>query len=365
MDERGQSGLRLLDRWLGIPLTLPAAAMRKLDRRPKKSTGRIAILCLGAIGDLLLLTSLSNAIKLQLPHCSIEILASAANAQALPLLPHIDGHFTAPVRRIGSFIAHARKRQYDVFLDASQWARAGALISACSGARLTVGFKTAGQFRHLPYDLTVEHSARRHEAENFLALGQAVWPEIAAKPALALASPRPAAPDKIVYCHMWPAPGKGRQLKQWPPELWAGLVTKLLAAGYEVKLTGSGADSAACQEFLQKYFPAQAAVQNIAGAVSLTELARLFRKAAAIVSVNTGIMHLAALSGAPCVGLHGATNPARWGPAGENCASLLPRQGEFAYLNLGFEYPPAAENAMRHLPVEDVLKALRSLGVKL
>ncbi len=75
-------------------------------------------------------------------------------------------------------------------------------------------------------------------------------------------------------------------------------------------------------------------------------------------------MHLGALVGAPTIGLHGATNPQRWGPVGPRCISLVPHKGEFGYLNLGFEYPPGAQTAMQWLPVEDVIKALDNLDVK-
>ena len=107
--------------------------------------------------------------------------------------------------------------------------------------------------------------------------------------------------------------------------------------------------------------PGAAHVHSLAGRTSLPGLAWLLSRADAVVSVNTGIMHLAALAGAPTVGLHGATNPRRWGPVGPRCVSLLPRAGRCAYLDLGFEYPADAEPALQHLPVEDVLAALHTL----
>lgn len=101
--------------------------------------------------------------------------------------------------------------------------------------------------------------------------------------------------------------------------------------------------------------------QEHARRTNLPELAWLLARADAVVSVNTGIMHLAALTGAPTVGLHGATDPRRWGPVGARCVSLLPDTGQYAYLNLDFEYPLDAEPALVHLPVEKVLAALNSL----
>ena len=89
----------------------------------------------------------------------------------------------------------------------------------------------------------------------------------------------------------------------------------------------------------------------------------MFSRATAVVSVNTGTMHLAALAGAPTVGLHGPTNPLRWGPVGRHVRALLPHKGPYAYLNLGFEYPRPHTSCLDSLPVEDVVDALHSLSL--
>lgn len=109
-------------------------------------------------------------------------------------------------------------------------------------------------------------------------------------------------------------------------------------------------------------------VHDMAGRLSLTDLAALLAGAAATVSVNTGIMHLAALAGCPTVGLHGPTNPLRWGPLGPYTRALLPVPApgsRSAYLNLGFEYPPDADDCLRRLHPDTVVTALRELGLPL
>lgn len=361
--ERGGKALRFLDRYLGIPLTVPSAIFRKFDNRKANDFGRIGIFCPGAIGDLLLLSGLVDGIKKILPESGIEIIATNANKAALPLIPHIGASFALPVRDIPGMINLLRKRRHDILFDASQWARLGAIVCAFSGAALTVGFRSRGQYRSLPYDIVVEHGADRHEVENFLNLGRALWPDLKGAPQLIL--PEKIIPKRgdVVYCHMWPAPGKGRGLKQWPPGKWAELIAMLIKAGYEIRLTGSGNDIEECDKFLNNYFPGRHNPISVAGKYNLVELAPLLAQAAAVISVNTGIMHLAALTGTPTIGLHGATNPLRWGPVGEKALSLMPHKGRYAYLNLGFEYPANAANAMEYLPVADVVEALRSFGL--
>lgn len=362
MSERGNLLLRGLDKWAGIPLVLPAAAYRIFTRVPSQKTpaSKIGILCPGAIGDALLLSALTLALKHKLPEADLEMLGTSANAGILELIPGLSSYASFPVKRPDLLTRYLRRQKYDILFDASQWARMGALTCAFSQAKMTVGFKTSGQFRSLPYDLSVKHSGNIHETENFLNLGRAIWPDLHAQPGLLLPAWRK---GEIIYCHMWPAPGKKKYLKEWPACRWAEMIAILVKMGHEIRLTGSQSDAYANAQFIKKYFDGISGVQSIAGKYSLAELGKIFTAAAGVISVNTGIMHLAALAGAPTVGLHGATNPLRWGPIGKHARSLLPEQGQCAYLNLGFEYPKNAEPAMQHISVNNVLDSLRQLKV--
>lgn len=369
--ERGNRLHRWLDRYAGIPLAAASAAARRATHRRMDAdpadARRVGIICLGAIGDLLLLSGLLEGLRRRLPQARLELVISSANAGAAPLIGHADAVAVFGVRHVPTMLRHVRGRRYDLLIDSTQWARLGAIVSNLSGAGRTVGFATAGQWRAAGYDVAVPHSPALHEVENFLALGRALWPDFSGEPVLRLPETAPALEREMAdgrrhaFLHMWPA-GYKSQLKEWPAAHWAGLARELTARGFSVWLTGSAADGARNAAFLHAELDGEPYVHSLAGRVSLPGLAWLLARAGAVVSVNTGIMHLAALTGAPTVGLHGATNPRRWGPVGPRCVSLLPSQGRRAYLDLGFEYPPDAEPALVHLPVDDVLTALGSLG---
>jgi len=84
--------------------------------------------------------------------------------------------------------------------------------------------------------------------------------------------------------------------------------------------------------------------------------------ARATVSVNTGIMHMAACCDAPVVGLHGPTNPLRWGPLTARAHNHAPQGMGCGYLNLGFEYPALPPDCMGAIAPEDVIAStLRAL----
>ena len=55
---------------------------------------------------------------------------------------------------------------------------------------------------------------------------------------------------------------------------------------------------------------------NFAGQTSLRDLAQLYRRAALVISTDSGPMHIAAAVETPVVALFGPTDPARTGPYG-------------------------------------------------
>ena len=342
--ERGDAILRKADYFAGIPLAFVGAIYRKLASfTPPDDIREIGLFCPGAIGDLVLLSALIDGLLKKLPGARAELIVTKSNADCAELIPGVSAR-AFDIRRPARIIAHMASKKYDLLFDACQWARIGAIVSAFSGARRTIGFVTKGQARGWGYDYPVIHRDDRHEIENFLALGRALWPELNGQPRLSIKAAGDG--EKIIVCHAFPAPGRGRPLKLWPGDNWAEFVRMALEAGYDAALTGSGEDAETAEKFILKYFPREKRVYSVAGKWSFAELARNLTRSSGLVSVNTGIMHLGAALGIPVIGLHGPTNPLRWGPVGPKTAALLPDRGRNAYLNLGFEYPRGAKNNM-------------------
>jgi ADP-heptose:LPS heptosyltransferase len=77
--------------------------------------------------------------------------------------------------------------------------------------------------------------------------------------------------------------------------------------------------------------------------------------------VNTGVMHLAAATGATTVALNGPTSEARWGPIGERAVSVNSDLPGCGYLNLGFEYDRGRPDCMRAISVDRVTEAVLAL----
>ena len=131
--------------------------------------------------------------------------------------------------------------------------------------------------------------------------------------------------------------------KQWPFQNYASLAAELRIQGLVLVVNVSTDRSA---EF--------ARIPNIAVHVSsLAGLIDATRRAAAVLGLDSGPLHLAAALGKPGVGLYGPTDPARNGPYGGTIRVLRSADAETTYKR-GAEIHPS----MRAISVESVAEAL-------
>jgi ADP-heptose:LPS heptosyltransferase len=107
----------------------------------------------------------------------------------------------------------------------------------------------------------------------------------------------PAAPAKP-YCVLHV--GASTPLKQWPAPRWRALAERLEARGLAIVLSAGPGEGALIDAIdPQRRWPRHA------GTLTLGELARLLADAALLVCPDTGIAHLARLTGTPTVALFG------------------------------------------------------------
>ncbi len=113
--------------------------------------------------------------------------------------------------------------------------------------------------------------------------------------------------------------GSAWQTKCWPEAYWRELATWCCTQGLQVKLPwGNSEEYERAQRIAKTH-------QDIAvlPAMSLAELAALIAHSQAVVSVDTGLGHLAGAFNRPQLMLWGATDPYRLKPAGERSHALV------------------------------------------
>ena len=126
------------------------------------------------------------------------------------------------------------------------------------------------------------------------------------------------------------APGAAYgRAKQWLPERFAQLAELIInERGWSVIMVGSKADRSTCAEISTR-LPATGSRLNrlidLSGKTDLPVLAGLMSRARAVVSNDSGAMHLAGAVGAKVVAIFGATNEHRTSPLRASAESPAPR----------------------------------------
>jgi ADP-heptose:LPS heptosyltransferase len=360
--ERGRDDLRWLDRIIGIPAVAVLAVIRKKKRIPD-NVSTIGLIALGAIGDTILSVGPAMPVlRKAFPKARLALFTSESNAHVASLLPACDELHVIPVKDPIRSISLLRSRQQDVLIDFGPWPRISAVFAALSKARYIVGFKTPRQYRHYVYDLTVDHSDEIHEFENYanllsaLGVERPTWPTITPSDD-ATHRVRREHPGQYIVCHPW-ASGFKREMREWPNKHWQELAGRLIQLGYKVVFTGSPSDEDKSDTLIDGITPASLSISHTAGRYDIDETAALLESSQCVVSVNTGVMHLAAAMKLPLVALHGPTNPVRWGPLSDSAKSILPDAKNTAFLHLGFEYPKGIEPFMHLIRVDEVFDAV-------
>jgi len=377
--ERGRGFLRKLDRWIGVPALLGLSLFRKKRSKPAQFNS-IGICVFAAIGDALLASSLISDLRNAFPGSKITVFATPANVATFDLITGYDDLVLVPITNPWAAIGVVSSHPVDILIDTSQWPRIGALVAALSGARWTIGFETEGQNRHYSYDICVKHSPKAHELDNFRSLLSPLGVQAKAMPPLDLSTLAGIECLNIkqpyLVLHPW-ASGNHFELREWPIASWVSLASKVLRSGYGVVISGGPGDVDRAADLCLKIERVSGdltpvSLLNLAGQTNLLTAAAYVNGAAAVVAVNTGTMHLAALLGKPLVALHGPTNPDRWGPIypgarnEQNTLILGPGFNEGgAYLNLGFEYPENPTYLMDQISVEAVVDALRKFSINI
>jgi ADP-heptose:LPS heptosyltransferase len=289
---------------------------------------KILALQLKRIGDLILTTPALAALMDAIPNARISLVVADTCGDLLPAIEGIERGLVFQRRELNAGIWKAAfATRFDACLDFTGNDRS-ALLTGLSMARrrLTFEWVRKSKWRALSYQEFIASPVReRHTVDHYLDLvhglsggaGKAeIEPIIPASPRMALPTGiRDAArglsgETEFVIIH----PGTARLEKYWVPERWAAVIAHLQERhGLRCIITG-GADAFEREhiERIQKALPHP--VREEAGKLDLLMTAALIERARAVLSCDTGAVHLAAAFLRPQIALYGPTNPFHWRP---------------------------------------------------
>ena len=216
--------------------------------------------------------------------------------------------------------------------------------------------ETHGQHKHYLYDAAVAHDSRRHELHNYRALLERIGVAGESAPYFEIVTDEICS-DQIAV-HIFPG-GSQAALKRWPEERWIALINHLINDGYRVALTGAEADRVHAERLRTAL--ADPSRASVAAGLTLEETARLLKTCCLVVSVDTGIMHLASALQCKLVALHGPTAPERWGPLNKDSIAVQPASDCLHCISLGFEACSRKKRCIDEISVPQMLNACTKL----
>ncbi len=129
------------------------------------------------------------------------------------------------------------------------------------------------------------------------------------------------AEQQLVIIH----PGTGGPTKLWLPERWSAVGDALQALpNVRLVLTGGPGEEVLVEDVAAGM--AQPPL-TLAGRTTVGQLAALLRRAALVLGVDSGPMHLAAAQGMPTIHLYGPGDAGRFGPWGDPARHVVVRAG--------------------------------------
>jgi ADP-heptose:LPS heptosyltransferase len=303
--------IKLLDRLVGGMAT---AALPPAELRAVPAIRSALFIRPGGIGDAVLLVPALKALKAAYPGCRIEILAEKRNAAAFRLCSGVEAVHCYDT--CGG-IAAALRGGYDLVVDTEQWYRLSAVVARIIGASVSVGFATNGRKRLFSHP--VPYPQEEYEAWAFLRLlaplGIAVPPAIAvpflelpataAEAAQRLLEPLAGRPFVTLF------PGASVPEKQWGVAKFRELAASLASTGIATVIVGGKDAVPAAREIAT----VEGAL-SLAGACSLAVSAAVVEKGRALVTGDSGLLHIAVGLGTPTIALFGPSDPVKWGGRG-------------------------------------------------
>lgn len=286
---------------------------------PLPAGGRVLVVRLSALGDVLFALEVVSALHEARPDLRIEFLVEDRFADLLAEHPQLSAVHVYPRRhklRIVPALLRLRRRRFDVVLDLHGILKS-ALQVAFLRADAKVGYAPPGarEQSHRLYGLAVPVPAPLpHRADmGHLMLAALGLPGTPAAPRLAVPAPPPGLLDDLPRPRVLLHPGTSAfaAFKRWPAARFAELACRLHERGIAV-LVGAGPGEAALAAEVRAAAPAARPVDG--AALGLRGLAAVLAAVDAVVAGDTGPLHLAAAVGTPCVALFGPKDPRRYGP---------------------------------------------------
>lgn len=295
----------------------------------------ILVVNLMYIGDLLFTTPMLRTLRTTFPDAHIVMLADEKNTGVIKYNQHLSEIISIDKKGYHNklpnylrLIADIRKRKFDLVINLHANERASA-IAAFSGAKQIVGFSAKGF--GVFFDSSLKENIAIHQVDAYLEVLKTIGIDTIENSGLEMwvdeATEERATEiwhGAFPICHY--EPGEKKQViglntgGSWPTKRWtkrgfAELADKLLVQGYGIAFFGGPMDVADVNEIvsLMKYGQHKK-VAIFTGKTTLLGMAALVKKCRALVTGDSGPMHIAVSRKVPVIAIFGPSDFRRYAP---------------------------------------------------
>jgi heptosyltransferase III len=302
----------------------------------------VAVIFRDQIGDFVVATPLMRALRDRYPDLTLDYFGGERTRELEEASALVDARFSIygvadPLSRLQAFLAGRRRHAgpYSLAINLES-DRLAAQTAALIGANYVVGTRIdAATGDRIPapdsgidalwYD---KHWNRADLLRDFPALQSPYIGELFARlahveglvppPEVPVAEPPFSTPPLLI------STGANRSAKLWTADHWLSLVRALRTSGYEIGLLGAAPAQGAYHAGDVDQALIEVGMQDLRGRLTLPQVAGALAHAAGFVTVDNGLMHLAAAVGTPTIALFGASPRRLWAPPVPNVHVLEP-----------------------------------------
>ncbi|OOF49701.1 lipopolysaccharide heptosyltransferase II [Rodentibacter genomosp. 1] len=337
------------------------------------------------VGDMMMSHSLYQQLKIQYPHCNIDVMAPNWCKPLLARMPEVRNAIEMPLGH-GTFALGERYRlgkalrgRYEMAIVLPNSLKS-ALIPLFAKIAVRRGWKGESRYFLLndlrnnkrDYPMMVQrYVALAFEKNNvpeaanipvltpYLSVNEKQQTEILKKfeKQTALLDERPI----IGFC-----PGaEFGPAKRWPHYHYAELAGMLIEQGYAVEIFGSPKDIEAGEQ-IRHTLPQeqQRFCVNLAGQTNLNQAVDLIANCTAVVSNDSGLMHIAAATNRPLVALYGPTSPTYTPPLSDKAVIIRLIEGDLIKVRKSKDSAEGYHQSLIDIPPQMVMEKLNTLLAK-
>jgi len=300
---------------------------------PKAASGspkRVLLVRFGAMGDIIQTLPAVADLRRGLPGAKIVWAVDSRWRELLVGNPSVDELVSVPLRqwlnlksgfggKAARMLKGLRGERFDLALDMQGLIKSAAVATACS-PKILAGldhYLLREPHAALLYDRRLgaggTHVVDRYRELAALATGSA--PPREACFALPAGEARDGLPERYVLA----SPQAGWGAKQWPQDHYSSLAARLWIEHGLPLVVDCGPGQEAYANAIRDAAPEGAVLTHPS---TISQLVGATRRAAAVLGVDSGPLHLAAALGRPGVAIFGPTDPARNGPYGPSISVL-------------------------------------------